>query len=261
LTIVWTSGTSMSGLSGDTKPTTVPANTKFFETDTNLSFNFNGSTWDQLGGGGGGAPEVYFPSGLLTVSGTINAGDSVYLSANNTIAQGTSANAQKVIGIMTVAKSDTQTVNADELLIYGVADFVCDGTVSAGDSLVQGTTAGRLGAENSVTPTFTGSALAGHTHVAFSTNFSGVTTPSNHALAQNANGQTMKTSQGSGTALVWGYSGDTGTAPAGNQNTSSNGAGTPAGTISSVQHSRIVAVALESGTVGQTKKCLVSLRG
>ena len=38
------------GLSGDTKPTNVPANREFFETDTGLFYNFNGSTWDQVGG-------------------------------------------------------------------------------------------------------------------------------------------------------------------------------------------------------------------
>jgi len=39
------------GLSGDTKPTNVQTNRQFFETDTGLTFNFNGSTWDQVGGG------------------------------------------------------------------------------------------------------------------------------------------------------------------------------------------------------------------
>lgn len=259
MTIVWTSGTSMSGLSGDTKPTTVPANTKFFETDTDLTFNFNGSTWDQLGGGSS-QPEVYFPSGLLTVSGSISANDSVYLSANNTIAQGTSANAQKVIGIMTVAKSDTQTVNADELLIYGVTDFVCDGTVSAGDSLVQGTTAGRLGAENSVTPTFTGSALSNHSHEAFRHSGNTYSIDGAYFGIQGGDGTLMNTSGGSSSALSLPR---TTTSVSGSNilNTSSSSAGTPTGTISSVQHSRIVAVALESGTVGETKKCLVSLRG
>lgn len=257
MTIVWTSGTSMSGVSGDTKPTTVPTNTQFFETDTGLTFNFNGSTWDQLGGSSD--PEVYFPSGILTVSGTINAGDTVYLNTNNTVAQGTSANAQKVIGIMTVAKTNGQTVDASELLIYGATDYVCGGTVSAGDSLVQASTAGRLAAENSVTPTFSGNALSSHNHVAFQSTFSGSVSPGNHGLARNAAGQSM--SYGSG-AVVWGMaSGESGSSPAGPQYTSSNAAGTPTGSVSAVQHSRVVAVALESGTDGQTKKCLVCLRG
>jgi hypothetical protein len=50
MAIVWISGTKMTGLSGDTKPTNVPVNTEFFETDTGLFYNFNGSTWDQVGG-------------------------------------------------------------------------------------------------------------------------------------------------------------------------------------------------------------------
>lgn len=44
----------MTGLSSDTKPTNVATNTEFFETNTNSNFNFNGSTWDEITGGGGG---------------------------------------------------------------------------------------------------------------------------------------------------------------------------------------------------------------
>lgn len=36
------------GLSGDTKPTNVPTNSIFLETDTRNQFLFNGSTYDQL---------------------------------------------------------------------------------------------------------------------------------------------------------------------------------------------------------------------
>jgi hypothetical protein len=49
MTIVWIA-TGMQGLAADTKPTNVPTNTSFFETDTGLSFNFNGSSWDGVGG-------------------------------------------------------------------------------------------------------------------------------------------------------------------------------------------------------------------
>ncbi len=40
----------ITGLSGDTKPTNVQTDKSFFETDTGLFYNFNGSSWDQVGG-------------------------------------------------------------------------------------------------------------------------------------------------------------------------------------------------------------------
>jgi hypothetical protein len=36
------------GLASDTKPTTVPTDRKFFETDTGRMYNFNGSSWDNI---------------------------------------------------------------------------------------------------------------------------------------------------------------------------------------------------------------------
>jgi microcystin-dependent protein len=76
MAIVWTSN-GMQGLAADTKPTNVVSGTNFYETDTFLTFVFNGSTWDQTGGAGAetGAIESWgggyasIPSGWLICDG------------------------------------------------------------------------------------------------------------------------------------------------------------------------------------------------
>ncbi len=52
MAIVHLGGNKIKGLSGDTKPTNVPTNSTFVETNTPGRFIFNGSAWEQLGGGG-----------------------------------------------------------------------------------------------------------------------------------------------------------------------------------------------------------------
>jgi hypothetical protein len=52
MAIVHLGGNKIKGLSGDTKPTNVPTNSVFIETNTPARFIFNGSSWVQLGGGG-----------------------------------------------------------------------------------------------------------------------------------------------------------------------------------------------------------------
>jgi hypothetical protein len=54
MAIIYLSGNRIQGLSSDTKPTLVPTNSTFLETDTGLSFLFNGATYDQIGGDGVG---------------------------------------------------------------------------------------------------------------------------------------------------------------------------------------------------------------
>ena len=51
MAIIYLSGNRIQGLSSDTKPTLVPDNSIFFETDTAVQFQFTGSTWDVFGGG------------------------------------------------------------------------------------------------------------------------------------------------------------------------------------------------------------------
>lgn len=54
MTLQYLSGARISGLSTDTKPTNVPANTIFIETDTQAQYIFDGSsTWNTLGSSGG----------------------------------------------------------------------------------------------------------------------------------------------------------------------------------------------------------------
>lgn len=48
MAIVWTGASTITGLAADTMPTNVPTNTLFIETDTQLQFLFNGTTWDPL---------------------------------------------------------------------------------------------------------------------------------------------------------------------------------------------------------------------
>lgn len=48
MAIVWYAPNRMIGVSGDTKPTNVPADTEFIETNTNKDFIFNGSAWVEM---------------------------------------------------------------------------------------------------------------------------------------------------------------------------------------------------------------------
>lgn len=52
MAVVYKSGGKLEGLASDTKPTTVPANSVFTETDTPARFVFGGINWVALGGGG-----------------------------------------------------------------------------------------------------------------------------------------------------------------------------------------------------------------
>ena len=45
MTIVYLSGNSLTGSSGDTKPNNVAVNSTFLETDTNKTFKYTGSSW------------------------------------------------------------------------------------------------------------------------------------------------------------------------------------------------------------------------
>ena len=48
MTIAYISANELTGVSGDTKPTTVPTNSEFIETDTRTSHLFNGTSWNQM---------------------------------------------------------------------------------------------------------------------------------------------------------------------------------------------------------------------
>tara|TARA_R110002051_G_scaffold322941_1_gene415063 strand:- start:96 stop:281 length:186 start_codon:yes stop_codon:yes gene_type:complete len=52
MTLAYLAGNVITGVAADTKPTNVPANSRFIETDTQSEFLFDGSsTWNALGGG------------------------------------------------------------------------------------------------------------------------------------------------------------------------------------------------------------------
>lgn len=48
MTIAYLAANELTGLSGDSKPTDVPTNSEFTETDTLLCYLFNGTTWDLM---------------------------------------------------------------------------------------------------------------------------------------------------------------------------------------------------------------------
>jgi hypothetical protein len=50
MTIKYLSGNRISGLEADTKPTSIPTDSEFFETDTDKTYTFNGSSWVEIGG-------------------------------------------------------------------------------------------------------------------------------------------------------------------------------------------------------------------
>ena len=53
MTIEWLSSKRMQGVTADTKPTNVPTGTEFMNTQTRVLSVFNGTTWDDVSGGGG----------------------------------------------------------------------------------------------------------------------------------------------------------------------------------------------------------------
>lgn len=53
MTIEWLSSKRMQGVTADTKPTTVPTGTEFMNTQTRVLSVFNGTSWDDVSGGGG----------------------------------------------------------------------------------------------------------------------------------------------------------------------------------------------------------------
>lgn len=64
MTIKFHSGDRVTGLSTDAKPMFVAINSVFYETNTNKTYDFNGSSWVERSGGGA------TPTDSLTISGT-----------------------------------------------------------------------------------------------------------------------------------------------------------------------------------------------
>ena len=53
MTLAYLAGNKITGTSGDSKPTTVPTNSIFIETDTRIRYLFDGATWNQFAGSSG----------------------------------------------------------------------------------------------------------------------------------------------------------------------------------------------------------------
>ena len=174
------------------------------------------------------------------------AGDVVYLSAAKEVKKATTTEAAKVIGVA----RDNASSGADvEVIIYGIATVVADAAIAIGDRVIAAAAAGRVIAENSVTPTFTGDALATHSHKALSSGGADTTLGAHQSVVDGA---------GTDTTLQIGV--DTAGQAAVSVPTSSDSAGTPSGTISAVEHGRIVGKALgSSAAAGDSLDILVCL--
>jgi len=271
-----------------TNPTNeVPTNGLFLKTDSSQLYENTGTlaapVWTLVLSASG--TKTFMEGGLLTAGENLAANDAVMIDGNLTVLKVTSTKERQGIGIMVNAVNNTVLIGAEDMIVFGVADYVCGTTVTAGDSLIAGATTARLYPENSTVPTFSGNALGTHNHT-----FTGdLLAVHDHAWAIDA-GLTQKTISSLGDVINNGKNVaiteeggqdriclahttgatttenidyDTSNKSAGTPSGSNTaaGAGTPTGSISAHVPSKVFAMALESGTVGQTKKCLVCLRG
>jgi len=83
MTIEYLSSKRIQGVTADTKPTNVPTGTEFMNTQTRVLSIFNGTSWDDVTGGGGGATTL---DGLTDVTITSPANNNV-LTYNSTTSQ------------------------------------------------------------------------------------------------------------------------------------------------------------------------------
>ena len=114
MTIVYLAGNRLTGVSGDTKPTNVPANSIFVETDTKSQYLFDGSsTWNSLGSSGG--TNTIFGRG---VDGDV------------TIASNTTLTEDKFYDNLTVNSGVTLDSSASALVIHCKTKCTVNGTIS-----------------------------------------------------------------------------------------------------------------------------------
>lgn len=97
----------------------------------------------------------------LTAQVAITANQVVYVSAANKVSPAAVAHRSKVIG---VALNDAAVDAAVEVQVFGKATVVADGTIAVGELVAAAPTAGRVVSLTSITPTFSGNALAVHGH-------------------------------------------------------------------------------------------------
>jgi len=171
----------------------------------------------------------------FTAAVAITKGQAVYISAAGSVSPATDANAGRVIG---VANADAAAGASVEVIVYGLAEVVADGAIAVGDNVRAAATAGRIVAENSLTPVFTGDALATHGHTALS---------SGGADILPAADQSLVGGDGVDTTLLVGV--DVAAQAAVSVPTSANSAGTPSGTNTAIGHGRIVGKALSAAAI------------
>ena len=181
----------------------------------------------------------------FTAGASITAGQVVYLSGTKEVSPAATANSAKVIG---VADNDAAAGDSVDVVIYGITTVVADGVIAVGDRVIAAATAGRVNVENSVTPTFTGDALAAHGHTALKSGGADTTLGAHQSVVDGA---------GTDTTLQIGV--DTAGQAAVSVPTSNDSGGTPSGTISAVEHGRIVGKALGSAAAGASLDILVCL--
>ena len=126
--------------------------------------------------------------------------------------------------------------------------MVAGGTISVGDNVRASDTAGRVVVENSITPSFAGSALAAHGHTALKSGGADTTLGAHQSVVDGT---------GADTTLQVGV--DTAGQAAVNVPTSSDSGGTPSGSVSAVGHGRIVGKALANAGAGDLFEILVCL--
>jgi hypothetical protein len=99
MAIVFLSGNKITATSGDVKPTLVATNSTLLETDTNITFQYNGSAWIQLDVGVGDTVSESEITGTISDS-KLASGISGSKITNGTISVGKLANgtAGKIIG-------------------------------------------------------------------------------------------------------------------------------------------------------------------
>ena len=119
----------------------------------------------------------------MTAGEALSEGDVVYVSGVNEVKKAATANASKVVGVV---DSNVAAGDVVDIVIYGKKRVVADGDISIGDNVRAGDIAGRVIAENSVTPSFTGSALAGHNHKALSSGGADTTLGAHQQLVDGA---------------------------------------------------------------------------
>ena len=80
MTLAYLSGNRIQGVSGDTKPSNVLADSVFYETDTFKTFDYSSGSWTERSVGGGSDLELVYDDDDISVTGTT--GRTISLSLN-----------------------------------------------------------------------------------------------------------------------------------------------------------------------------------